>query len=147
MNVKKILAAVSAVILTVALACIMTGCYKSGSIVKAFEAKEYTVTEISTDNDTAKSILKTAGLTDEQVKNASEYKIYLCTAKGLASLTSSGVVIKFPSGSALKDFLTVEDKDGNKDSSAYDKAKENGSVNGNCLYFGAPAGKEIFEKA
>ncbi len=147
MNAKKILVAVSAVILTIALACVMAGCDKSGSIVDAFKAKEYTVTEVSTDNDSAKNILKTAGLTDEQVENASEYKLYLCTAKGLASLTSSGLVIKFPSNGKLKEFLTVEDKDGNKDSSAYDKAKENGSINGNCLYFGTPAGKEIFQNA
>lgn len=147
MKTKKILVAISTALLIVILAFTMAGCDKSGSIVKAFEDKEYTVTEVSTDNDDAKSLLKTAGLTDEQVQNASEYKIYLCTAKGIAAITSSGLVIKFPSSGDLKEFLTVEDKDGNKDASAYDKAKEDGSINGNCLYFGAPAGKEIFKNA
>lgn len=143
---KKFLAALSTVMLVALLALTMTGCDKSESIKKAFEKEEYTITEVSANNETVQGILKPL-LTEDQLKDVNNYSVILCVGKGLNALTGSGVVIKFPSGGDLKDFLTVEDKDGKKDTTAYDKAKEDGSINGNCLYFGSSAGKEIFKKA
>ena len=56
-------------------------------------------------------------------------------------------VIKFPSAGDLKDFLTVE-KDGEKDTSMYDEAKDDGTINGNCLLITAGSeAKDIFKKA
>ena len=142
---KKVLTAICSALLIAIFAVTMAGCDKSGSIKKAFEKEEYTVTTVSTSDSTVNSILKPL-LTEDQLKKANEYEVILCAGKGLNLLTGSGVVIKFSSSSELKDFLTVE-KDGNKDTTAYDKAKEDGRINGNCLYFGSSAGKEIFKKA
>ena len=56
--------------------------------------------------------------------------------------------MKFPGAGDLKSFLTVEDKDGKKDTSAYDKAKEDGYINGNCwLLTLSSDAKDIFKKA
>lgn len=55
--------------------------------------------------------------------------------------------MKFSSDSEIKDFLTVE-KDGNKDTGLYDKAKETGLINGNCyLVTAASEYLEIFKNA
>lgn len=143
---KKFLKAMSAALLVVILALTMAGCDKSGSIQKAFEDAEYTVTVVDTSDSTVQSLLK-AAYTEEQVEEINSYSIYLCVGKGVNALTGSGLFIKFPSSGDLKSFLTTEDSEGNKDTSAYDKAKEDGSINGNCLYVGASAGKEIFKKA
>lgn len=143
---KKFLTALSAALLVVILALTMAGCDKSGNIKKAFENEEYTVTTVDASNETVQTLLK-AALTEDQVSKVNEYEIILCVGKGLNAITGSGVVIKFPSSGELKSFLTVEDSEGNKDTSAYDKAKEDGSINGNCLYFGSSAGKDIFKKA
>ena len=138
---KKLLVGVVSALMAVLLCLSLTGCDKSGNIKKAFEDEGYTVTVVNTDNDTAKSLLSVA-LTKEQVEKAGEYGIYLCTGKAVPAL-----YIKFSSAGELKDFLTVE-KDGKKDTTAYDNAKEKGFINGNC-YLLPTVGKplEIFKKA
>ena len=115
---------------------------KSGSIKKAFEKEEYTVTTVDSTNDVVKGILSVV-LSKEQMEEIAEYEIILCT-KGFAS----AAVVKFPSAGELKDFLTVEDKDGNKNTDMYDKAKKDGTINGNCLIFTlSSSAVEIFKKA
>ena len=143
---KKVLTAICSALLIAVFALTMAGCDKSGSIKKAFEKEEYTVTTVNADNSTVQTILK-AALTEDQVNKVNEYEIILCVGKGLNAVTGSGVVIKFPSSGELKDFLTVEDSEGNKNTTAYDKAKDSDSINENCLYFGFSAGKEIFKNA
>ena len=138
---KKLLVGIVSTLLAVLLCCSLAGCDKSGNIKKAFEDEGYTVTIVDTNNDTAKGLLS-AALTKEQVEKVGEYGIYLCTGKLVPA-----IYIKFSSSSELKDFLTVE-KDGNKDTSAYDTAKEKGFINGNC-YLLPTVGKplEIFKNA
>ena len=138
---KKLLVGIVTTLLAVLLCCSLAGCDKSGNIKKAFEDEGYTVTIVDTNNDTAKGLLS-AALTKEQVEKVGEYGIYLCTGKLVPA-----IYIKFSSSSELKDFLTVE-KDGNKDTSAYDTAKEKGFINGNC-YLLPTVGKplEIFKNA
>ena len=92
---KKVLTAICSALLIAIFAFTMAGCDKSGSIKKAFEAKEYTVTSVNAQDPTVQSILKSA-LTEEQVNKINEYEIILCVGKGLNALTGSGVVIKFP---------------------------------------------------
>ena len=114
---KKVLTAICSALLIAVFALTMAGCDKSGSIKKAFEKEEYTVTTVNADNSTVQTILK-AALTEDQVNKVNEYEIILCVGKGLNAVTGSGVVIKFPSSGELKDFLTVEDSEGNKNTTA-----------------------------
>ena len=140
---KKFLVGIVSAMVAVLLCFSLAGCDKSADIKKAFEKEGYTVTVVDTNNDTAKGLLSVA-LTSEQIEKVGEYGIYLCTGK---LLQTPALYIKFSSSGELKDFLTVE-KDGNKDTSAYDSAKEKGFINGNC-YLLPTVGKplEIFKNA
>ena len=138
MNItKRILVLLTALVLVFSLASCGD---KSGAIKKAFEKEEWTVKTVNADDTGVKTILEIL-LTDEQIEKASEYEIILCTK----NVINSAIVIKFPSAGDVKNFLTVE-KDGKKDTSAYDKAKENGTINGNCLLITmSNDAKEIFK--
>lgn len=115
---------------------------QSESIKKAFEAKDYEVTTVDTNNDTAKTLLKLL-LSEEQIQKVGEYELILCT-NGIFNIA---LVIKFPSAEEVKNFLTVE-KDGKQDASAYDNAKEKGLINGNCMIFTSSSeAKGIFADA
>ncbi|MGN0813640.1 MAG: hypothetical protein ACI4MH_00220 [Candidatus Coproplasma sp.] len=139
---KKFLKLLSSALLVVVLAFAFTGCDKSGSIKKAFENEGYTVTVVDAENSGVASLLS-GSLTKEQQEDLAKYEIIYCN-KSLAT----AVIIKCGSESDLKDFLTVEDSEGNKDTSAYDKAKENGTINGNCYIITlSSAAKEIFKNA
>lgn len=138
---KKFLATVSTVLLIAILAFTMAGCDNSGNIKKAFENEGYTVTSVKADSSEAKGLFTLMGFSEKQVKEAEKYEIIYCV-KGI----SACMIIKFPSEGDLKEFLTVE-KDGNKDTAAYDKAKENDEINGNCLFIGTGSSKDIFKKA
>lgn len=139
MNItKRILVLLTALVLVFSLASCGD---KSGSIKKAFEKEGWTVKTVNADDTGVKTILEIL-LSDEQIEKASEYEIILCTN----GILNSAIVMKFPSSGDLKDFLTVEDEDGKKDTSAYDKAKENGTINGNCLLITMSSeAKEIFK--
>ena len=123
---KKILVILTAALLVLSLA----SCDKSGSIKKAFEKEDYTVTVVDATNGTVKNLLDLA-LSDEQMEEVAEYEIILVSN----GLFNTAAIIKFPSAGDLKNFLTVE-KDGKKDTEAYDTAKKNGKINGNCLLIG-----------
>lgn len=142
---KHILKSVLALSLALVMLLALVSCDKSSAVKKAFEKEEYTVKTLSasdlTDNTTVKEILKTAGLTDEQIEKLSKYEVIFVN-KGF----SNGLIIKFPGSGDVKSFLTVE-KDGKDDTSAYDKAKEDGRINGNCLFLGTSNAKDIFKKA
>ncbi len=134
-------------VLLVALAALMlvslVSCDKSGAVKKAFEKEEYEVKAVKYEDldSITKGILELA-LNDDQEEKIAEYELIICK-KGL----DSAVVIKFPSAGDVKDFLTVE-KDGEKNTEAYDKAKEEGVINGNCMIItGASSAKDIFKKA
>lgn len=136
-NLKRILVLLTALVLVFSLASCGD---KSAAIKKAFEKEGWTVTTVNTEDTGVKTVLKIM-LTDEQIEKVSEYEIIFCAK----SITKSAVVIKFPSAGDVKDFLTVE-KDGKKDSSAYDQAKKDGNINGNCLLISLSSdAKEIFK--
>ena len=140
---KKVLKTV----LALSLACLMllglVSCDKSGSIKKAFENKDYTVKTV---NASIQSLLKIL-LNDEQMKKVGDYELILCTPDGLLNAANTALIIKFPGSSDVKEFLTTE-KDGKKDTTSYDKAKDEGWINGNCLILtlGSDA-KDIFKNA
>ena len=143
---KHILKSVLALSLALVMLLALVSCDKSSAVKKAFEKEEYTVESVSTeklnDSETIKGILKDAGLTDEQVKDLANYEVIFV----FKDLTKAGLIIKFPGSGDVKSFLTVE-KDGKDDTSAYDKAKEDGRINGNCLFLGTSSAKDIFKKA
>ncbi len=126
---KRVLKLISLSLALVLLAAALVSCGdKSGAIKKAFEKEEYTVTTVDAENSTVKTIFSLLNLTEEQRKEAAEYELLVCTKS-----VNVALVIKFPSSKDIKEFFVTEDKDGKEDTSAYDKAKENGWINGNCL--------------
>lgn len=134
-------------VLALSLACIillaLVSCGdKSGAIKKAFEKNEYTVTTVKADDANIQSLLKLL-LTEEQIKKVNEYELIFCSK----NLLKGALIIKVPSSSDMKDFLS-EEKDGKKTYDTYNKASENGWINGNCLILTLDGdAKEIFKKA
>ncbi len=133
--------------LALTLACLMllalVSCDKSSAVKKAFEKAEYKVTSVKADSEDAKTLLKLMNFSEDQMKEIGEYEIMLCT-----SGIKIALVIKFPGSGDLKSFLTVEKEDGSKDTAAYDKAKEDGNINGNCLLLTlSNDARDIFKKA
>lgn len=119
---------------------------KSAAIKKAFEKEEYTVTVVNADDEDARGLLKLL-FNEEQIEEISEYEIMLCKQEGLLNVGKTAIVIKYPSAKDLKAALTVE-KDGKKDTSAYDDAVEKGNINGNCQIITlSDDSREIFKKA
>ena len=140
---KKVFSGIVCMALVLCMIFTLASCGdKAESIKKAFEEKGYKVETVDTNNDTAKGIMKIF-LSDDQIEKVGEYELILCTN----GIVNTAIIIKFPAESDVKDFLTVE-KDGEKNTSAYDAAKENGTLNGNCLIFTVSSeAKEIFKKA
>ncbi len=143
---KNILKSVLALSLALVMLLALVSCDKSSSVKKAFEKEEYTVESIDssklTESATLQGLLKDAGYTDEQIKDLANYELIYASK----SLTQFALIIKFPGSGDLKSFLTVK-KDDKDDTSAYDAAKEDGRINGNCLFFGTSSAKDIFKKA
>lgn len=139
---KKFLKVLSTALLVVVFALAFAGCDKSGSIKKAFENEGYTVAVVDAENSGVAALIGSS-LTKEQQEELAKYEIIYCSKS-----INVAVIIKCGSEGELKDFLTTEDSEGNKDASAYDSAKENGYINGNCyLITVSSAAKEIFKKA
>jgi len=135
---KRIAALSLAVLMLLALASCGN---KASAVKKAFEKADYEVKTANADDSAVKPLLS-AVLSEDQMKEASKYEVMLCT-KGL----NVAVILKFPAAGDVKELLTVE-KDGKKDTSAYDDAKKNGTVNGNCMIFTISSdAKDIFKKA
>lgn len=143
---KKVVSALFTAMLVIVLAFAVSGCSKADGVKKAFEDEGYTVSTVTVkDSESAKSALSLLGLTKEQINEAGEWEV-ISAAK--LALTSPALILKFPSSGKVKEFLTVEKEDGTKDTSIYDKAKESGKINGDCLLLvGEGNAKEIFKKA
>lgn len=145
---KKFLKRIAALALVVVGALSLASCDKSSSIKKAYEKEEYSVSETTMENvyntPIVGTIVKSAvekEYTEKQRKEIAEYSI-IFAYKG----TNYALIVKFPGSGDVKDFLTTEDSEGKKDTSAYDSAKDNGNINGNCLLLVAStAAKEIFK--
>ncbi len=109
----------------------MVSCDKSSAVKKAFEKAEYKVETLDAENENVKAILSLM-LNEDQMKKVAEYEVIYVSMDGLVNVLKKAVIIKFPSAGDVKDFYTVE-KDGKKDTSAYEKAEKDGWINGNCL--------------
>ena len=135
---KRILVALTALLLIVS----MVSCGdKSGAIKKAFEDDGWTVKTVKSDDAGVQTVLDLL-LTDEQIEKAADYEIILCNK----NIVKAAVIIKFPSAGDVKAFLTVKDEDGKANTEAYDKAKNDGLINGNCLLITVDAdAKELFK--
>ena len=143
---KKFLVGVVAAMMAVLLCFSLAGCDKSDKIKNAFEGEGYTVAEANLKDDKTKELLKIA-LTNDQIEKVGEYSVFVCSEKVVINVTVA-LYIKFPSGGELKNFMTVEDSEGKKDTSSYDKANDNGWINGNCLLLTlSPKALEVFKNA
>ena len=100
---------------------------KSAAIKKAFEEEGWNVKVTDSDDRIVRTVLEIL-LTDEQMEEAENYEI-IWVQDGL----KTAAIIKCGSSSELKEFLTIEDEDGKKDTSIYDEAEEDGWINGNCV--------------
>lgn len=126
---KRALKLISLSLVLVLLATALVSCGdKSSAVKKAFEKEEYTVTTVDAENSAVKTIFSLLNLTEEQKEDAAKYELMVCTKS-----VNVALVIKFPSSKDIQTFLVTEDKDGKEDTALYDKAKENGWINGNCL--------------
>lgn len=128
---KKVLSAISLMLLTIVLALTMAGCDKSGNVKKAFENEGYTVTEMNAKESTALAAI----LSSDQKEKIDQYSVIFCV-KGLQSAT----IVKFSSKDEIVDFLGED---------TYNSAVESGLINGNC-WLAVPVGvavKDIFSKA
>ena len=148
-TLKRILVILTAAVLLLSLA----SCDKSGSIKKAFEKEEYTVTVYAGSDEKAQAVLTLMNLNEDQKKNIADYEIIVVNAPSdggllgidLSTLTPDAIIVKFPSSGDLKDFLTIEKDDGTKDTSLYDKAVEAETIKGNCWFaMGDNDAKAIF---
>lgn len=159
-NLKRVLVFFAAALMLVSLVSCGSAADK---IKKNFEKANYDVVSLAGTDENAKKIIAMLDLTEEQEKDIEKYEIIVCNEKeaestqgGLGGFLENlgnaidgalpdAVILKFPSAADLKDFMTVEKSDGTKDTSAYDKAKDNGLVNGNCwLIVGGTAEKDLF---
>ena len=137
-HMTRILSILTALVLLVSLVSCGD---KSAAIKKAFEDDGWTVKAVDTDNSAVKTVLSLL-LTDEQIEKAADYEIILCNK----NIIKNAVVIKFPSSGDVKTFLTVTDSDGKANTKAYDDAKANGMINGNCLLITADSdAKALFK--
>ena len=135
---KRILVALTALVLLVSLVSCGD---KSGAIKKAFEDDGWTVKTVKAD-DAGVEVILSLLLTDEQIEKADDYEIILCNK----NIVKNAIVIKFPSAGDVKTFLTVEDSDGKANTEAFENAKKNGMINGNCLLITADSdAKELFK--
>ena len=133
-------------IVSVALICVMmlslVSCDKSEALKKAFEKEGYEVTVVDSTNPVINTIAKVM-LNDEQVEKLADYEMILCK-----KTPNVAIIVKFPNSAELKSFLTVENKDGTKDTAIYDELNEEGFINGNCLCLTVSSDAQaIFEKA
>ena len=118
--------------LAVVVIAAFAGCSdKSGAIKRAFEKEGYEVTTINgADNETLKS-----WLSDEKLDEIGQYEVITCSK----SLLDSAIIFKCPSKDAIIENMGQEE---------YDKAVEDGLINGNCYLFTlAPGAAEIFKNA
>ena len=140
---KKAIRVLSLIMALSMLCLVLASCGdKSAAIKKAFENKDWEVSVVDSETSGVDTLLNIL-LTEEQKEHVDEYELIL-VKKGLLQ---SALIIKFASANELKTFLTIE-KDGEKDTSMYDKAEENGTINGNCMIITLSGdAKEIFAGA
>lgn len=135
---KKLAKILSLVLIVALSAAIFTACAdKSDKIKKAFENEGYEVKTVDSTNSAVKAIADIL-LDDEQKEELSKYEVIICT-KGI----QSGLIVKCGSTKALQEFMNTENA-----ADAYEKAKEEGLVNGNCCLFTLSSEvKNIFKNA
>lgn len=119
---------------------------KSAAVKKAFEKEGYTVTVSNAEDEDVKDLLEILFSAD-QIEELKDYEILLCKKDGIVNIGKTAIILKYPSAKDLKAALTVEDAEGNKDTSRYDDGVEDGIINGNCMILTLSSdSKDIFKK-
>lgn len=141
---KKIICGITMALLTVVLAFTLSGCSKAGDIKKAYENAGYTVTSHKADEQE----LKDEGFSEEDAKDAASYEYFTVYDKQTGKIPVA-TYIKYPSADKIKTKMSTVKEDGSTDTSSYDKAVEDGTVNGDCVFIGIPSGEvfNIFKNA
>ena len=125
---KKLLKLTALTLVAVLLLTSLVSCDASKGLKEAYMEAGYTVQVVSGESSEAKAFFNLVDLTEEEIDELEDYELILCWK----SIVPAALIVKFPHFLALREFL-IEEEDGVKDTSAYDKAKENGKINGNCL--------------
>ena len=120
---------------------------KSSAVKKAFEKEGYTVTVANSEDEDVKALLANLFSAD-QIEDMKDYEIMICKKDGILNAGKTAIILKYPSAKDLKAALTVEDAEGNQDTSRYDDGVEDGIINGNCMILSfSNDSKEIFKQA
>ncbi|MBQ2718716.1 MAG: hypothetical protein IJF73_01470 [Clostridia bacterium] len=125
---KKITKLTAVCLVAVLLLLSLVGCNKRDSLVEAYTEAGYDVTVTLASNDKVKAFFTLLGYTAEQIDDMDDQS-FIAVYRGVVPYA---LIACYSSSFELKDDL-IEEEDGVKDTSAYDKAKANGKINGNCL--------------
>lgn len=118
-KLKKAVIVLTMALLVAVMSIGLVACSKSGSIKKAFEKEGYTVTTVDKENELAKMLFDSA-------KEEQKAKLEKCELILVSKSLKTGLIIKFASASDLKEYVGEDN---------YDKAVEQGIVNGDCTLF------------
>ena len=133
---KRIVLAVVAVLLVVALFFAYTLWDRSSIIKKVFVSNGFTVTSETLENEMVRICLE-RDLTEDQLSQVEDYDIVYCHFLANGQRTSNAVIVVCPTIGEAKEFL------GND---LYQEMKNNGQIKGNCILFSGYEGvKDMFD--
>ena len=125
--------ALIAALLILAVSLSLVACDTSVDIKTKYEDEGYTVSSLSVSDPKVKALFTLANYTEDEIEEFEDYAIFYCE-KGI----NLALYIKFPSSAELRDEL-IDDGD----TSAYDRAVDEGRINGNCLLIGSIGNADV----
>ncbi len=124
---KKLMKLTALTLVAVLLLASLVSCDKSKGLKEAYMDAGYTVTVLTGDSKEAVAVMEALGWTEEEIEDVEDYELILCS-----KVVPQALIVKFPNFLELRDYL-IDEEDGVKDDSAYQKAKEENRIKGNCL--------------
>ncbi len=125
---KKITRFTAVALVAVLLLLSLVSCQKQDSLVKAYTEAGYDVTVTLASNEKVKAFFTLLGYTEEEIDDLDDQSFITVYKYG----APTALIACYSSSFDLKDDL-IEEENGVKDTSRYDKAKAEGKINGNCL--------------
>ena len=106
----------------------LVSCGKQKSLIKAYTEAGYDVTETLATNEKVKAFFTLLGYTEDEIDELDDQSFITVYKNGVPT----ALIVCYSSSFDLKDDL-IEEENGVKDTSVYDKLKAEGRINGNCL--------------